>query len=370
VNGLFLTLLLPLLPSAAPAAGIACQDSYMPRYNDDWGLERKTWEVRCRQGKTPLEILEEAQTLSIKACWKRYYAPVRKEEMLPATLKAYCSQGASGRARLSQLTGIQETADLPPAPPAPEEPPPPEMGPLPDALRRARSGFDPEACWSGFAYRRQRTAFIPKSEYDRQRREGGYPLREGENTLQAYRFFFTRPGTEEMVEFLYGDRIDKAFCHKVDPIVGPDSHRRKGIQGASSCLANVNIDVAKAVQTARDNGLPGSDWYAVFLGRFPPGYFRSGRCAVKTGFQLGSAPTGHLDPLKAGMTLDSSCSDVWPRNKTRRLEGKEVYVIAAEGRTAFVGAKKGRFRFVGEGVFNPQDDIWPSVPVCPFKEER
>lgn len=221
------TALLFAASAAFAALGRDCANAYKPEYEGTWGVTYADWEEGCRQGLEDRDVLRYLLKNSVEVCARRYLKAASGGKIHETTIRAYCAQGPSGRARLSALTGIPERDE----PPKPPEPPPaaaatvgslPDkdfgLGPLVSALSEAK-GWQPDACLSNLSW---------------QWRKGA----KQEPAMLIYRFYSRARWKESFVT-----------------IAGREG--RSEVKGtANHCLTRVEVDLPGALERAKKAGLP------------------------------------------------------------------------------------------------------------------
>lgn len=335
-------LLAALVPAAHAAARRACLDAYKPAYLEEWRLSEPAWGKACAADREPAEILRSGQAASIRSCMKLFRKAVKAEKVTAQTVKALCAQGARGRDRLSEMTGIAVRKKPKPAPKKIVAAGPGAsagMGPLVRALQIARSRWHGDACWSGMLYEWIEDQWIPPYEYDKQRKDLAYKPLPEPTSMDCYTYFFAAASAKgHGFRVTFCDHMDAAFCSSIRRLEGPkESDDFPAYDGMKECMTDINADLEAAVKIARKNGIGDSTRLSAILGTYPKGYFKRGQCRIGSG--IGG----------------ERCGDVWPRGKMRRVEGRPTWAVAMRGRTAFVDARKGWLRHLGPGEFKPMN---------------
>lgn len=319
------------VPARADRA--SCSAAYKPSYAVDWEITRAAWESYCAKGYDAADSLRQGQRDSMTSCAARFAPYEAKQKIPPGEAAALCAQGADGRARLAEKTG--DRAGLAPA--APPSPPTPrrkagdsEMGPFGKALAVARDAWKPDACFSGLYYAYIQTTFIPLDEWTRAR-AAGRPPNKDKTDLEEYAYYFQSPSDAvNSYRVSFGDKLEAAFCYKVDRMDGPDNTDTNPVVGFGSCMGPVDVDLPTAVAVATKNGWVMDAPMKAYLVQLPAGHFQRA-CRGRT---ARFAPIA-CDALSS---LDEA--------KLRRVTGKPVWILTAAGKTAFVDALKGRFRYL------------------------
>lgn len=326
-----------LLAAALPAAAgpAECSAAYKPEHSVEWDISRADWDAHCAKGLSAADALRLGQRASLARCMARFSRHEESGKLPKGEAAALCAQGADGRARLAERTG--ERAKLPAAAPAPPavKPGASLMGPFGRALEVARA-WRPDACFAGLFYDYIDSTYIPIDEWKRAREEGRTPNRE-RTELEEYAYHYHSPSQPlNSYRVSFGDKMEAAFCYKVDRLDGPDASETALVAGLDGCLGPVEVDLPTALDVAAKNGFVVDPPLKAYLARFPPGHFQ----------RACRGSTSKYAPV--------DCGDLatWDAAKFRRAMGKPVWILSAGGKTAFVDALGGRFRYLAPGPVN------------------
>lgn len=321
---------------AAPAsAGPAdCSAAYKPEYEEQWEVTKPAWDSYCAKGYAASDALRQGQRDSMARCTARF-APYEKAQKIPTgEAAALCAQGADGRERLAARTGERPKPPPPPVRAEPRRKPgASNMGPFGRALDVARSSWRPDACFAGLYYASIESTYISVEEWTRAR-AAGRPPEKDKVELEEYAYYF-HSGSDAVNSYRvsFGDKIESAFCYKVDRMDGPDHTDTLLVTGLGACLGDVDVDLPTAIDIATKNGWALDTPLKAYLVNLPSGHFqRACRSAASK-----NAP------------VDCGLLAAWDSAKLRRTTGKPVWVLTAAGRTAFLDARGGRFRYLAPG---------------------
>lgn len=326
-----------LLSSAAAAADqAACAAAFKPEYSVEWGADRKTWNALCAKGYDRSDALREVQRQGMANCVARFSPYEAKQKIPKGEAAALCARGSDGRALLAERTGDRAslTPAAPPKPAAPARKPGGSlMGPFGRALEVAKAQWRGDACFAGLYYVYIESVYIPVEEWTRARAEGRAPNKD-KTDLEEYAYYFhsdAEPVNAYRVSF--GDKLEAAFCYKIDRMDGPDATDTIKVTGLDGCLGPVEVDLPTAVSIAAKNGFQADPPLKAYLMNIPPGHLQ----------RACRGSTSKYAPVKCDEVGD------WDAAKLRLVTGKPVWVLTANGRTAFVDALKGRFRYLAPG---------------------
>jgi len=334
-----LATLLILAAAATPAGAdqASCSSAYDASYSVDWEITRTAWESYCAKGYAAADALRQGQRDSMTHCTARF-APYEAKQKIPTgEAAALCAQGADGRARLAERTGDRA------APPAAAAAKPAEparkaggsrMGPFGKALEVAKSSWKPDACFAGLYYVYIESTFISMDEWTKARAAGRTPNKD-KIDLEEYAYYFHSPSEAvNAYRVSFGDKLEAAFCYKVDRMDGPDHTDTAFVTGFNGCIGSVDVDLPTAIDVATKNGWVMDAPMKAYLVQIPPGHLQRA-CRGRTAKY---AP------------VDCDLLATWDAAKLRRVTGKPVWILTAAGKTAFVDALKGRFRYLAPGV--------------------
>lgn len=328
--------LLLALASGAQADQASCAAAFKPEYSVEWGAERKTWDALCAKGYDQGDALREVQRQEMARCVARFSPYEAKQKIPSGEAAALCARGADGRAILAERTG--DKASLTPVvPPKPREPArkpgDSKMGPFGRALDVAKTSWHPDACFAGLHYVSIESTFIPVDEWTRARAEGRPPNKD-KTELEEYAYYFHSPSEAiNAYRVSFGDKLEAAFCYKVDRMDGPDTTDTAPVTGLDGCLGPVEVDLPTAIDVATKNGWVMDHPLRAYLVQIPAGQFQRA-CKGRT---------------RAYAPLNCDLLESLNAAKLRLVTGAPVWALTAGGKTAFVDALKGRFRYLFPG---------------------
>jgi len=284
--------------AALPVIQIPCPDTYKEEYRTTWGVERSYWNDSCQDGFKPADILREGQRRYALECIRDFAQAVADRKARLDAVEKLCSQGVGGRARLAKALGMpSEPAKPAESPAAASRPKPRGMGPLPEAVRLARSGWQPDACLCGMTY---------DSVY-------------GRDSLAD----FAAPETpRDRTAFYFYSRTDPTTTYRVSYPGSREPELERGSKKFNElCITSLDVELSRALEIAAGQGIV-----------LDPDREHARRSELR----LQTYPKGHFSKSK----LDRATAA-----KLRSIEGRPVWIAATQtgvkGKTAMIDAHSG-----------------------------
>lgn len=340
-------LLVILAASPADADQASCAAGFKADYTREWQMTGAAWNAACSKGLDAGDVLRQAQRDSMSRCVAKFLPYEQKGKIPLGQTQAFCAQGSEGRASLANAAGVP--LDAPPSAPKPAAGPRiPErkpgssgMGPLTEALGKARSAWKPDACFSGLSYYFSEHPFSSCEELESARLEKRPTRITDRPGTDYFNYYFASEQAERDI-YRVSYREELKHCPDTLRFASPRHENAPRPAGLDSCLGDISVDVGQAVEIAARNGWKVAAPVRAFLANFPKGFF-SKTCGKSTAALGGKV--WHAYQVECG-------NGGWDLGGLRLAAGTPVWVLSTSAQTAVVDASTGRFRFLGKGEFD------------------
>lgn len=330
-----LAALASLWPMTAAADPAACAKGFKPEHAVEWGATQGAWNALCAKGFDAVDALRQAQRDSIARCVAKFQPYEAQGKLANGQAQAFCARGASGRAELAESAGLPpERPKPPPGPRIPtRKPGSAGMGPLSQALAKARDAWQADVCLSGVYYQ-----YRVLQLYAGCTREDEYLRRDG---FDKYSYFFASPASQrDIYRVIFTDAHNG--CPDAPYLKGPAHENFPKTAGLDACLEGVKLDIDQAFAVAAKHGWVPDDTIFAWLTTPPRGFFAKA-CGSRT-------DAVSAEPWYGSYKVE--CGDGrWDQGKLRPATGKPVWILSSARKTAVIDAATGRFRLLGAGHF-------------------